>query len=53
MLRFRLMRSLQQFVSVHSLVHNHVNRERALTGRENFKVSRAAALAEWRQLRAA
>jgi len=44
------MRTLQKFVSVHSSVHNHFNQERQLYSRENFKLNRAAALAEWRQL---
>ncbi len=50
MLRFRRMRSLQKFVSVHSSVYNHFNKERSLTKRNYFKLSRTAALAEWRQL---
>src|SRR5210317_127608 len=50
MLRFRRMRSLQKFASVHSSVHNHFNQERHLYSRQNFKLNRAAALAEWRQL---
>ena len=50
MIRFRRTRSLQKFVSVHSSVHNHFNQERHLYSRENFKLNRAAALAEWRQL---
>ena len=50
MLRFRRMRSLQKFASVHSSVHNHFNQERALYSRDNFKLNRAVALAEWRQL---
>jgi putative transposase len=53
MLRFRRMRSLQKFVAVHSSIHNLFNAERALTSRDKFKASRAAALAEWRQLCAA
>ena len=53
MLRFRRTRSLQKFVSVHASVHNHFNQERHLYSRENFKLHRAAALAEWRQLGAA
>jgi putative transposase len=28
-------------------VHNHFNQERALYSRQNFKLNRAAALAEW------
>ena len=50
MLRFRQMRSLQKFVSVHASVQNHFNQERHLYSRINFKLNRAAALAEWRQL---
>jgi putative transposase len=50
MLRFRQMRSLQKFAAVHSSTHNHVNQERHLNSRENFKLTRTAALAEWRQL---
>ncbi|MDK3073794.1 IS6 family transposase [Sedimentitalea sp. JM2-8] len=50
MLRFRRMRSLQKFAAVHSSVHNHFNQERHLYSRENFKLNRATALAEWRQL---
>lgn len=53
MLRFRRMRTLQKFVSVHASVHNHFNQERALYSRQNFKLNRAAALAEWRGLFAA
>jgi putative transposase len=48
MLRFRRMRTLQKFASVHASVHNLFNTERAFHSRENFKVNRAAALAEWR-----
>ena len=50
MLRFRRMRSLQKFASVHASVLNHFNSERHLYSRQNFKLNRAAALAEWRQL---
>ena len=50
MLRFRRMRSLQKFVSVHSSIHNHFNKERSLSKRDHFKLNRTAALAEWRQL---
>ncbi|MCL5778701.1 IS6 family transposase [Limibaculum sp. FT325] len=53
MLRFRRMRSLQTFAAVHSSVHNHFNQERSLSSRDIFKLNRAAALAEWRQLGAA
>ena len=50
MQRFRRMRSLQKFAAVHSSVANHFNQERHLYTRENFKLIRNAALAEWRQL---
>jgi putative transposase len=50
MQRFRRMRSLQIFASVHASVHNHFNQESHLYSRQNFKLNRAAALSEWRQL---
>lgn len=50
MLRFRRMRSLQKFASVHASVSNHFNEERSLSSRPVFKANRAAALAEWRVL---
>jgi putative transposase len=50
MLRFRRMRTLQKFASVHASVLNHFNSERSLTSRSNFKLNRTAALAEWRLL---
>jgi putative transposase len=53
MLRFRRMRSLQKFTSVHASVTNHFNTERSLSSRPIFKANRAAALAEWRGLCAA
>ncbi|MCA0928800.1 IS6 family transposase [Ruegeria profundi] len=53
MQRFRRMRSLQKFASVHSSVYNHFNHERSLTSRDTFKLIRTAALAEWRELGAA
>ena len=49
MQRFRSMRSLQKFAAVHSSVCNHFNQERALYSRDNFKLNRTVALAEWRQ----
>ncbi len=53
MLRFRRMRSLQNFAAVHASVLNHFNQERSLSSRHLFNTNRAAALAEWRQLGAA
>ncbi|MEP0190174.1 MAG: DDE-type integrase/transposase/recombinase [Erythrobacter sp.] len=50
MLRFRQMRCLKKFASVHSSVHNHFNQERHLYSRDNFELNRSAALSEWRQL---
>ena len=50
MLRFRQMRCLQKFASVHSSVHNHFNQVRHLYLQENFELTRSAALSEWRQL---
>ena len=53
MLRFRRMRSLQKFAAVHASVYNPFNQDRSLSTRPNFKLNRAAALAEWRGLCAA
>ena len=50
MSRFRRMRSLQKFASIHSSVYNHFNLERHLYSRTNFKARRDAALREWREL---
>ena len=50
MLRFRRMRSLQKFAAVHASVLNHFNSERSLSSRDLFKLNRATALAEWRQI---
>ena len=50
MLRFRRLRSLQKFVSVHASVLNLFNSERSLKSSPNFTLNRAAALSEWRQL---
>ncbi|MEQ8934129.1 MAG: IS6 family transposase [Silicimonas sp.] len=53
MLRFRRMRSLQKFASVHASIYNLFNSERSLSSRHTFKRNRAVALAEWRGLGAA
>lgn len=50
MLRFRRMKTLQKFASVHANVHNHFNQERHLIDRKTFKERRSAALAEWQTL---
>ena len=52
MLRFRQMKTLQKFASVHASLHNHVNQERHLTDRKTYKERRSAALAEWSNLAA-
>lgn len=50
MLRFRQMKSLQKFASVHANVHNHFNLDRHLVERRTYKAARAAALADWQTL---
>ena len=50
MLRFRQMKSLQKFASVHANLHNHFNQERHLVSRDIFRERRSAALAEWRSV---
>ncbi len=52
MAKFRNMKTLQKFASIHSSLHNHFNLERHLYSREIFKLNRTTALAEWRQLAA-
>lgn len=52
MLRFRQMKTLQKFASVHASFHNHFNSERHLISRETYKERRSAALAEWQNLAA-
>ena len=52
MLRFRQMKSLQKFASVHDSLHNHFNQERHLVDRQTYKLRRSAALAEWQNLMA-
>ena len=53
MSRFRRMRSLQKFASIHSSVYNHFNHQRNIERRARFKSLRNAALLEWRELIAA
>ena len=50
MLRFRQLKSLQKFASVHANVHNHFNSDRHLIDRQTYKEGRSAALAEWQNL---
>lgn len=52
MLRFRRMKSLQKFASVHANVFNHFQLERHLVDRQTYKERRSAAFAEWQSLMA-
>nr|WP_232366564.1 hypothetical protein [Alteripontixanthobacter muriae] len=52
MLRFRQMKALQKFASVHANVRNHFSSERHLIDRQTYKTRRSAALAEWQNLMA-
>ena len=50
MARFRRMKTLQKFSSVHASVHNHFSQERHLVSRKIYKERRAAALAAWQSV---
>ena len=52
MAKFRSVKTLQKFASIHASVHNHFNQQRHLCSRQNFKINRSVALAEWRQIAA-
>jgi putative transposase len=52
MQRFRSMKTLQKFSSVHAQVLNQFNQERYLVTRQVYKQRRSAALAEGRALAA-
>ena len=52
MAKFRDVKTLWKFASVHASIHNHFNHARHLNRRDVFKKNRAASLAEWRQLAA-
>jgi putative transposase len=52
MAKFRDVKTLQKFASVHASVYNHFYLDRHLNCRDVFKQNRSAALAEWRQLTA-
>lgn len=47
MLRFRRMKALQKFASVHASFHNHFSLERHLIDRKTYKERRSAAQTEW------
>ena len=48
MQRFRSMKTLQKFSSVHAQVHNQFNQERHLVAWQVYKQRRSIALTEWR-----
>jgi putative transposase len=50
MLRFRRMKTLQKFSSVHAAFHNLFNQDRHLISRDNYKAHRSAAQVEWETL---
>jgi putative transposase len=50
MQRFRTMKTLQKFSSIHAQVHNHFSQERHLVSRETYKERRSASLMAWRAL---
>jgi putative transposase len=52
MARFRDIKTLQKFASVHASLFNHFNTDRHLNRRDIFKQSRSAALVAWRELAA-
>lgn len=52
MQRFRRMKSLQKFASVHASFHNHFAQERRLVDRQTYRTRHSAALAEWQSLAA-
>ena len=52
MLRFRKMKTLQKFASVHASLTNHFNQQRHLVDRQTYKLRRSVALAEWQSLMA-
>ena len=50
--RFRRMKTLRKFASVHGSVHNPFKQERHLVSRDIYRERRSAALAEWRAVAA-
>jgi putative transposase len=52
MARFRDIKTLQKFASVHASLFNHFNTDRHLNRRDIFKQNRSAALVAWRELAA-
>lgn len=52
MARFRDIKTLQKFSSIHGSIHNHFNHQRYLNPRPVFKQDRSNSLAEWHHLAA-
>lgn len=52
MQRFRRMKTLQKFASVHANTYNRFNSERHLINRQTYKARRSTALADWQSLMA-
>jgi putative transposase len=52
MFRFRQMKSLQKFASVHASLHNHFSLQRHLIDRSAYKERRSAVWAEWQTIAA-
>jgi putative transposase len=50
MLRFQRIHTWEKLASVHASVHNHFPTERHLQDRNAYKLTRTAALTEWRGL---
>ena len=50
MARFRRMKTLQKFSSVHAQVHNHFSQERHIVSRKIYRERRSAAMAEWQSV---
>jgi len=48
--RFRLANSLQKFVSIHAVFHNHFNNQRNLNNREDYKNLRDISLSQWNEI---
>jgi putative transposase len=52
MLRFRRMKTLQKFSSVHASFHNHFNQDRHLISRNDYKIRRSATITERKKIAA-
>ena len=50
MSKFRDIKSLQKLASIQASIHNHINHERHLISRGDFKRKREAAFVEWQRL---